>query len=264
MYHQIFTVDSFSNKPFAGNPAGVCILADPIDDDLQRLIARELNLSETAFLLDQGDHYGLRWFTPAVEIDLCGHATLASAHIIWQEGLRSTSETLKFQTRSGLLQAVKTGDWIEMDFPAYQAAPVSSSDDLSRAIGVPVLSTWRSTSRKLLAEVETAENVASLKLDFTAIARLAPDGLIVTAPGNPPYDFVSRFFVPSYGINEDPVTGSAHCVLVPFWSRRLKKSELFAFQASARGGELRLRLDGERVKIGGQATTVLTAQMRIG
>jgi PhzF family phenazine biosynthesis protein len=263
MFHEIFTVDSFSHQPFRGNPAGVCVLREPMDEITQRMIARELNLSETAFLQDHGDHYKLRWFTPEVEIDLCGHATLASAHVIWQEGLRPTSEQLRFRTRSGLLTATKNGEWIELDFPAYQVEPVADMTPIAAAIGAPVLSAWLSSSQKVLAELESSAQVKSLRPDFSAIAQAAPHGLIVTAQSEPPFDFVSRFFAPAYGINEDPVTGSAHCVLVPYWSQKLGKKELYAFQASARGGELKLRLEGDRVKIGGQATTIMKANMRI-
>ncbi len=263
MFHEIFTVDSFSHQPFCGNPAGVCVLREPMEEETQRKIARELNLSETAFLQDDGDHYKLRWFTPEVEIDLCGHATLASAHIIWQEGLRPTSEQLRFRTRSGVLTATKNGEWIELDFPAYDVEPIADSAPIAKAIGTPVLSAWISTSKKILAELDSSEQIKSLRPDYSAVAQVAPHGLIVTAKSEPPFDFVSRFFAPAYGINEDPVTGSAHCVLVRYWSRKLGKQELFAYQASPRGGELKLRLEGDRVKIGGQATTMMKAKMRI-
>ncbi len=264
MKQTIFTVDSFTNRLFTGNPAGVCLLADTIDDTLKLQIARELNLSETAFLLDHGGHFKLRWFTPSVEVDLCGHATLASAHIIWEQGARRPVEPLVFNTRSGQLTARQSGNWIELDFPAYSVTPADNAAAVGKALGLAPRAVWRSSSNKLLAELDSAHAVRTVQPDFSAVAALGGNGIIVTAPSDDSrYDFVSRFFAPAIGINEDPVTGAAHCVLTPFWQARLGKSEMMAFQASARGGELKLRLEGDRVKLLGQAVTVMRAEMNL-
>lgn len=260
---EIYIVDAFSDKPFRGNPAAVCIMEESRDHAWMQDVAREMNLSETAFLLKQEYGFGLRWFTPAVEVDLCGHATLASAHILWEtEGL-SSGETARFHTRSGLLTAEKRGGQIQLDFPATPDEPVSAPPHLAEALGVAPLYVGKSRF-DYLVEVDSENTIRQLRPDFHLLKRLSARGVIVTSKAiSPGYDFVSRFFAPSAGVDEDPVTGSAHCCLGPFWGRRLGKSEFLAYQASARGGVLRVRLAGERVYLAGQAVTVLQGELLI-
>jgi len=262
---RITQVDAFTNKPFAGNPAAVCILPKPADPAWMLDIAREMNLAETAFLVKQRDGYDLRWFTPAVEVDLCGHATLASAHVLWEDGHLKPTEQARFHTKSGLLTADKRDSWIELDFPATPATVALPPADLTDALGAKAQFVGQSKF-DYLVEVESETIVRRLDPDLGAIARVAARGVIVTsrADGKTKYDFVSRFFAPQSGVPEDPVTGSAHCALAPYWSAKLGKKELVAYQASARGGELRLRLEGDRVKLGGQAVTVLRGELTAG
>jgi PhzF family phenazine biosynthesis protein len=261
MSQKIYQVDAFTNRPFAGNPAGVCILPAPASESWMRQVAMEMNLSETAFLVPVEDGYNLRWFTPASEIDLCGHATLASAHTLWETGLLEPGEEARFHTRSGLLTAVRRGSWIELDFPVTPPAEAELPAGLAEALGAQPRYTVRSRFDYLL-ELESAQVVRSLRPDYTAISRLPVRGVIVTSLADTPeYDIVSRFFAPAEGVNEDPVTGSAHCSLAPYWSKKLGKTELRAYQASPRGGELVVRLEGERVKLIGQAVTVLKSEL---
>jgi PhzF family phenazine biosynthesis protein len=259
---RITQVDAFTNKPFAGNPAGVCILPKAADDAWMLNVAREMNLAETAFLVKQRDGYDLRWFTPAVEVDLCGHATLASAHVLWEGGHLAKDAQARFHTKSGLLTADRRDGWIELDFPATPAPAAEPPPGLIDAIGGKAQFVGRSKF-DFLIELENEAAVRGLEPDMAAIARVAARGVIVTSRGNgkTKYDFVSRFFAPQAGVPEDPVTGSAHCALAPYWAAKLGKNELAAFQASPRGGELRLRLVGDRVKIGGQAVTVLRGEL---
>jgi PhzF family phenazine biosynthesis protein len=261
----LFQVDAFTQKLFTGNPAAVCLLSTPVSDTWLQLVAREMNLSETAFLLRQGDRFQLRWFTPATEVDLCGHATLASAHVLWSEGYWPLEHPLVFETRSGLLTAELTGSWIELDFPAYPPRHQAQNPDLTAILGCPIRSAWTTDIGYLLVEVEDATAVQQLNPDQARLARLSCQGVIVTAlarDGNA--DFVSRFFAPRLGIPEDPVTGSAHCCLGPFWQQRLNRSELLGYQASDRGGRVRVRCLGERVRLGGQAVTVLKGAIALG
>jgi PhzF family phenazine biosynthesis protein len=224
-------------------------------------VAREMNLSETAFLHRENQGYRLRWFTPALEVALCGHATLASAHVLWQDGHIAAADPARFHTASGLLTAERRGDWIEMDFPATPAAPAPPPAGLTEAIGVTPLTVGRSKFDYLL-EVEAEDVVRALAPDLSALARVDARGVIVTSRATTPgFDFVSRFFAPRAGVNEDPVTGSAHCTLTPFWSERLKKADLVAYQASPRGGVVRVRARGDRVTLGGQAVTVLRGEL---
>lgn len=258
---KIFQVDAFTDKPFAGNPAAVCILPEPRDEIWMQNIAREMNLSETAFLCEQENGFNLRWFTPVVEVDLCGHATLASAHILWEIGLLSPQEQARFHTRSGLLTAECKGDEIELSFPANPDEPVSAPPGLSEALGVVPKYIGKSKF-DYLVEVDSEEAVRNLRPDFVFLIKLPIRGIIVTSSSaSDEYDFVSRFFAPSAGIDEDPVTGSAHCCLGPFWSRRLGKSEFIAYQASDRGGIVHVRVLGDRVHLGGQAVTVLRGEL---
>lgn len=257
----LFQVDAFTNQPFAGNPAAVCVLDEPRDDVWMQHVAREMNLSETAFLCKQADGYDLRWFTPAVEVSLCGHATLASAHILWEQGYLPAASQARFHTQSGLLTAERRADWIELDFPAKPEEPVASVPGLEQALGVTPVYVGMSQF-DCLAEVASAETVRGLTPDFGQLAAIAVRGVIVTSRASTPeYDFVSRFFGPRVGVPEDPVTGSAHCVLSPFWSKRLGRAELTGYQASARGGIVRTRLDGARVHLGGQAVTILRGEL---
>ncbi|MDI6769407.1 MAG: PhzF family phenazine biosynthesis protein [Anaerolineales bacterium] len=263
MMQTIYQVDAFADKPFAGNPAGVCLLPEAASDEWMRNVAREMNLSETAFLVKQADGFNLRWFTPAVEVDLCGHATLASAHILWETGTLDAGEQARFHTRSGLLTANRIGDWIEMDFPAKMEQPAEAPADLAEALGVTPKYVGKNVF-DYLVEVENEAVVRGLEPDFTRLGRLPVRGVIVTSrSASPEFDFVSRFFAPGAGVNEDPVTGSAHCALAPFWGKRLGKTELTAYQASTRGGVLRLRLAGDRVLIGGQAVTVMLCELAL-
>jgi predicted PhzF superfamily epimerase YddE/YHI9 len=258
----IYHVDAFTDSIFAGNPAAVCIPPEARDDSWMQKLAQEMNLSETAFLQKRGDGYNLRWFTPLVEVDLCGHATLASAHILWEEGFLGTNEVARFHTRSGLLKAERRGGWIELDFPALPDRKVPIPRGMAKAMGVRPKYLGRSRF-DYIAEVESESTVRDLKPNFTLLAALPIRGLIVTARAKTtPYDFVSRFFAPRAGINEDPVTGSAHSVLGPFWKSRLGKSELLAYQASKRGGVVRVRVGDRRVFIGGKAVTVLQGELR--
>lgn len=258
---RIYQVDAFTNKPFRGNPAAVCILPEPAEETWMQNLAREMNLSETAFLVRAADGFDLRWFTPAVEVRLCGHATLASAHILWETGVLAPDLEARFFTLSGLLTAEKQGDWIEMDFPATRAEETSAPPQLLPALGVEPKFVGKNVFDYLI-EVGTEDEVRSLDPDFTALKELGVRGVMVTSlSGSPEIDFVSRFFAPGAGINEDPVTGSAHCCLGPYWSKRLGKDDFVAYQASERGGTVRVRVAGDRVYLGGQAVTVLVGDL---
>ena len=257
----ITQVDAFTDKPFAGNPAAVCVLPEPRDETWMRDVAREMNLSETAFLHRHDDGFNLRWFTPAVEVALCGHATLASAHVLWETGELKSDEQARFYTQSGLLTAKREGDWIELDFPAKREEPAEAPDGLSRALGIEPVYVGRNAFDYLVL-VESEEVLRSIQPDFTSLRLLKVRGVIVTSlSDSTAYDFVSRFFAPGSGVDEDPVTGSAHCCLGPFWASRLNKQELTAYQASERGGVIRVRVDRDRVHLGGQAVTVLRGEL---
>jgi PhzF family phenazine biosynthesis protein len=258
---RITTADAFTGEVFAGNPAAVCVLEAPRSDSWMQAVAREMNLAETAFLLRAGDVFGLRWFTPAVEVDLCGHATLASAHVLWEEGHLDRATEARFHTRSGLLTATRQDGWITLDFPATPPVPADPPPELTQAIGVPIRFAAR-TPFDYLVELESDAAVRSLAPDMSLLARLGGRGVIVTSrSATPGFDFVSRFFGPAVGIPEDPVTGSAHCALGPLWGERLGKASLVGYQASPRGGVVRVALKGERVLLSGQAVTVLRAEL---
>jgi len=260
----IVQVDAFTDRPFAGNPAAVCLLPTPADAPWMLDVAREMNLAETAFLVPQADGFDLRWFTPAVEIDLCGHATLASAHVLWEDGHLKPGTQARFHTRSGLLTADRRGDWIELDFPATRAEPAAAPPGLTAALGVTPRFVGRSRFDYLL-EVDGEDVVRGCKPDFGALARVDARGVIVTSrAAASSYDFVSRFFAPRVGVDEDPVTGSAHCALAPYWTAKLGRPELVGYQASARGGTVRVRLRDDRVILGGQAVTVLRGALTAG
>jgi PhzF family phenazine biosynthesis protein len=258
----IYQVDAFTREPFRGNPAGVCVLPEPRDEAWMRNVAREMNLSETAFLVKEEDGFHLRWFTPAVEVEMCGHATLASAHILWETGILSSGEQARFHTLSGLLTAERLEEMIELNFPATPDRPVEAPPELGKALGV----TPRYVGKSIfdyLVELDSEEAVRTLNPDFGLLKMVPIRGVMVTASSaTPGFDFVSRFFAPAAGVDEDPVTGSAHCCLGPFWGRRLNRTEFTAYQVSARGGVVHVRLDGDRVRIGGDAVTVFAAELR--
>jgi PhzF family phenazine biosynthesis protein len=261
MAQRIVQVDAFTNAPFSGNPAAVCVLPGPAEPAWMQSVASEMNLSETAFLHREGSGFRLRWFTPTVEVALCGHATLASAHVLWEEGFLARAERARFSSQSGLLTADLRGEFIELDFPASPTSPTHAPSDLTDGLGVPLTSVW-TTPFDYLVEVGSEEIVRAIRPDITALTRIETRGVIVTARATTPgYDFVSRFFGPRAGVPEDPVTGSAHCALGPYWQARLGKDTLVAYQASARGGEVRVTVAGDRVKLAGQAVTVLRGEL---
>lgn len=258
---KMFQVDAFTDEPFKGNPAAVCVLPGPRDEVWMQAVAAEMNLSETAFLNEKEDGFGLRWFTPTAEVELCGHGTLSSAHVLWEVGLLSTGEEARFHTLSGLLTAVRKGKEIVLDFPATPPTEIDPPPGLAEALGAIPRYVGK-TRFDYLVEVESDDEVRGLKPDFGRLVELEARGVIVTSRAeSDQYDFVSRFFAPAIGIDEDPVTGSAHCCLGPFWSKRLGKDELVAYQASRRGGTIRVRVEGERAHLSGQAVTVLSGEL---
>lgn len=258
---RIVHVDAFTSEPFTGNPAAVCVLTEPREPAWMQHVASELNLAETAFLVPREDGFDLRWFTPAVEVDLCGHATLASAHVLWRDGHLSSGAPARFHTRSGLLTATRNGDWIELDFPATPEEPAEALPGMVEALGAPARYVGKSIY-DYLVELDSEATVRNLRPDFSALRRMKARGVIVTSrSAAPDFDFVSRFFAPAVGIDEDPVTGSSHCCLAPFWSRRLGRDRFLARQLSSRGGTLRVELVGDRVHLGGQAVTVLVSEL---
>jgi PhzF family phenazine biosynthesis protein len=257
----LIQVDAFTAEPFAGNPAAVCLLPEAREPRWMQNVAREMNLAETAFVRADADGFGLRWFTPAVEVDLCGHATLAAAHALWEAGLLDPAVAARFHTASGLLTAKRQGTWIELDFPATPEQTVAPPAALLEGLGVVPSYVGRSRF-DYLVEVDGEQTVRRLRPDFRRLRELDVRGVIVTGRSHGQGDdFVSRFFAPGAGIDEDPVTGSAHCCLAPFWSRRLGKETFVARQVSARGGVLKVRLAGDRVMIAGQAVTVLRGEL---
>jgi len=254
-----YHINAFTDLIFAGNPAGVCFLDSWVDDKILQSIAAENNLSETAFLVHAGDHYKLRWFSPKIEIDLCGHATLASAFAVF-EYVDAGASQVDFQTKSGRLSVRRQGELLMMDFPARPAEPCKKPENIDEILGFHPSETHR--ARDLLVVYENEDQIRRLKPDMAGIAALDYFGVIVTAPGED-CDFVSRFFAPRTGVPEDPVTGSSHCTLIPYWSERLGKKELHALQFSERGGELFCADRGERVAIGGRAVTYMSGTIRI-
>lgn len=258
---RIVQVDAFTSRAFAGNPAAVCVLSAPAEERWMQDVAREMNLSETAFLHRENDGYQLRWFTPGAEVALCGHATLASAHVLWEERHLPLERQARFHTKSGLLTADRRDDWIELDLPATPATAAPPPSGLIEALGLRPRWVGR-TKFDYLVEADSEDTVRRLQPDLGALERTDARGVVVTSRAQTPgYDFVSRFFAPRVGVPEDPVTGSAHCALAPFWSTRLNKTEMTAYQASPRGGVIRVRLAGERVVLGGQAVTVLRGEL---
>lgn len=261
MGQSIIIVDAFAEQPFTGNPAAVCLLNQPVDDRWMQLVASEMNLSETAFLFPEGDAFRLRWFTPTVEVDLCGHATLATAHVLWESGRVRSTDDARFQTRSGLLTARREGRQIVLDFPAIGAKPCEAPPGLEEAIGTLVGYTAKNAF-DYLVEVESEAAVRALQPDFEQLAALPARGVIVTSRSDDPaFDFVSRFFGPAFGIREDPVTGGAHCCLGPHWSGRLGKTDMVGHQVSARGGIVRVKVRGDRVHLCGHAITIMRGEL---
>ena len=259
-----FEIFAFTSRMFAGNPAAVCLLEEFLPDETLQAIATQNDLAETAFVVERADHFDLRWMTPAVEVDLCGHATLASAHALWSEWMLDPADIAYFHTRSGVLTATLIDNYIELDFPATLEAHSDAPPGLLESLGVKAPKYVGKNKFDYLVEVESEDVVRSLKPDHAKLRQIPVRGVIVTSrSSSDKFDFVSRFFAPGSGIDEDPVTGSAHCCLTPYWAAKLGKKELVAFQASPRGGSLRVRLDGDRVKIAGRAVTVLRGRLEV-
>ena len=257
----IIQVDAFTNQPFKGNPAAVCILSRHRNDTWMQNVAREMNLSETAFLEKRDDGFNLRWFTPSVEVELCGHATLASAHALWEIGYLSLKEQARFFTKSGLLTAEFKDGWIEMDFPDEPETAISPPADIAKALGVSFKYAGKNRF-DYLVEIDSEKILRRINPDFTLLATIPMRGVIVTSPSiSKEYDFASRFFAPQVGVNEDPVTGSAHCCLAPYWGAKLGRNEMVGYQASSRGGIVMVRLAKDRVYLSGQAVTVLRGEL---
>ena len=261
----IVQIDAFADQPFAGNPAAVCVLDGPASESWMQSVATEMNLSETAFLHREGEDWRLRWFTPAAEVALCGHATLASAHHLWEDGHLPTDREARFHTASGLLTARRSDDTIEMDFPAKPAEDAAAPDGLAEALGAEPRYVGRSQF-DLLILLESESAVRALEPDMAGLKAIDARGVIVTAQADAgrSYDFVSRFFGPAVGVDEDPVTGSAHCVLAPYWTARLGRDTLTGYQASRRGGMVGVRLAGDRVVLSGRAVTVMRGHLLAG
>jgi PhzF family phenazine biosynthesis protein len=258
---ELWIVDAFADAPFSGNPAAVCMLPGHRPDSWHQALAGEMNQAETAFLTRKDGDWGLRWFTPRVEVDLCGHATLASAHFLWESGRLQRTTAARFHTRSGLLTAESDGAWIVLNFPATGPAEAAPPDGLAEALGArPV---WTGRSRfDVLVVLESAETVRSLTPDLSRLAAVDARGVIVTAESDRRgIDFVSRFFAPRVGVPEDPVTGSAHCALTPYWAGRLGRESMTGHQASPRGGMVRVELKGDRVLLAGKARTVVRGDL---
>lgn len=258
---EIYQVDAFTDRPFGGNPAGVCLLPGPADEEWMQKVARDMNVSETAFLYGEDGGFNLRWFTPTVEVELCGHATLASAHVLWETGLIPRRDVIEFYTLSGTLTAARNGDMIELDFPSEPADDAEAPPALIESLGVSPLYVGKNRF-DYLVEAGSEKEVRALRPDFALLATIPVRGVMVTAASDDPkYDFVARFFGPASGINEDPATGSAYCCLGPYWEKKTGRSEFLAYQASERGGVVGVRVLGERVKLLGKAVTVFKGQM---
>jgi predicted PhzF superfamily epimerase YddE/YHI9 len=258
----LFHVDAFTDRPFAGNPAAVCILPSWKDNDWLQGVAREMNLPMTAFLVKQADLFALRWFTPNVEVDLCGHATLASAHVLWNLG-HAVVDEIRFSTRGGILTAIRSGAFIQLDFPLMPEEAAEAPPDLLEALGTSAKYVGKNQF-DYLVEVESEATLRGLTPDFNRLKTFPMRGVIITsASGDPHYDFVSRFFAPSIGVDEDQVTGSSHCCLGVFWEKRLGKAEFVAYQASPRGGVVKLRVTSDRAFLSGRAVTVASGQLLV-
>jgi PhzF family phenazine biosynthesis protein len=259
---RLFHIDAFTDRPFKGNPAAVCLLDHERDAEWMQSIAAEMNLAETAFLVPRDDGWSLRWFTPIVEVDLCGHATLASAHALWSESILDPADVAHFHTRSGLLTASLDGDLIELNFPATLETKSDPAPGLLESLGVPKPKYVGKNKFDYLVEVESEEALRAVNPDHARLRKIPVRGVIVTSRSSK-YDFVSRFFAPGSGIDEDPVTGSAHCCLTPYWAAKLGKQEMVAYQASPRGGSIRVKLNGDRVCLAGRAVTIFRGRLEV-
>lgn len=266
MSNPLYIVDAFAERAYSGNPAAVCILEQPVSEDFMQRTAAEMNLSETAFLWPEDGAYRLRWFTPAAEVKLCGHATLASAHVLWETGRLAPQEEARFHTLSGLLTARREQESISLFFPSYALTPAPELPGLTAALGISadiILNTVM-YDQNLLVELRTESDVRELRPDFTLLTRLPVRAVAVTAAGQSDgLDIVSRFFAPTIGVNEDPVTGSAHTALGPYWAAKLNRNRITAYQASARGGVLQLEVGRELTVLSGRAITVLSGELRV-
>ena len=262
---RILQIDAFTAEPFRGNPAGVCLLRESAAEEWMQAVAAEMNLSETAFVVPRGpQEFGIRWFTPTTEVPLCGHATLASAHALWIERVVADSRSIAFQAGSGRLEARRERDWIVLDFPTLVARERSAPAGLTAALGSRPLGVYRNEHSVWLVELDSAATVCDLAPDIAGLLQAGVGACIVTAAGGAgTCDFVSRFFAPDFGVDEDPVTGSAHCSLAPFWAERLGRSDLVGHQVSRRGGVVKVRMKGERVEILGQALTVFAGDLQV-
>ncbi len=258
---KIIQVDAFTSRPFSGNPAAVCVMEKAAEESWMQSVANEMNLSETAFLFPENDGYRLRWFTPTTEVDLCGHATLASAHVLFEDNHVARGSEIIFHTRSGALGARQSEGKIELRFPTTAATEISAPEKLLEALGSQAL--WvGQTTYDFLVEVDSEQTLRGLAPDFAELAKLDARGVIVTtASAGSRYDFLSRYFAPAFGINEDPVTGSTHCALGKYWARKLGKKSLNAYQASSRGGEMSVIVDGEQTILGGAAVIVMRGEL---
>jgi PhzF family phenazine biosynthesis protein len=257
----LHVIDAFTDLPFAGNPAAVCLRREAADEAWMKRVAREMNLSETAFLHPIEGGFSLRWLTPAVEVKLCGHATLASAFVLWATGELAADQEARFDTLSGWLTCRRDGAWIEMDFPAKVCDPCEAPAGLAEALGCELLSCGLN-GMDYLVEVANETVLRGLRPNFTALSALPVRGVIVTCGSeSPDFDFLSRFFAPAAGVNEDPVTGSAHCALGPYWQAKLGKADFTAYQASERGGLVKLRVQGDRVLLRGKAVMMSVVEL---
>jgi PhzF family phenazine biosynthesis protein len=264
MGQRITQVDAFTSEPFRGNPAAICLLREEADPGWMQRVALEMNLSETAYLVPRADGFGLRWFTPTVEVDLCGHATVAAAHVLWQERVVPTSDECRFHTRSGLLTARLRGDWISVEFPHERVIAAQAPGDAERALGVKAVAAAISARLKyLVLELASEDAVRGCVPNFSALQQVDFEGVIITsrAAAGVKYSIASRFFAPRKGVNEDPATGSAHCILGPYWQPKLGRNEFAAYQASARGADIRVAVGTDRVTLSGQAVTVLRGEL---
>jgi PhzF family phenazine biosynthesis protein len=257
----VWQVDAFTDRPFAGNPAAICLLDDERDASWMQSVADEMNLSETAFVRPLDDGYSLRWFTPTIEVPLCGHATLASAHVLFSTGSVPPTATIRFHTQSGVLTAKRSGELIELDFPATPPQETSPPPSLLTALGLESASYVGKTSLDTYLVVTEPDVLRSLAPDFRTLATIARGVIITAASDDNRFDFLSRFFAPAAGIDEDPVTGSAHCALAPYWSERLSKEKLTGYQASKRGGTVYVQLKGDRVLLAGHAVTIARGKL---
>jgi PhzF family phenazine biosynthesis protein len=261
MTFPLYIVDAFASRAFEGNPAAVCLLRQPAEPDWMQQVAAEMNLSETAFVVPRQSGFGLRWFTPTVEVDLCGHATLAAAHALWQHGAASPRSSIDFQTQSGRLTCTHEDGWIEMDFPAEAPVDCEAPGGLEAALGTTPIAVGRNRL-DLVVELASEGVVREAQPIIEQLVEYPVRGTILTARSDDArYDFVSRFFAPACGVNEDPVCGSAHCCLGPYWGARLGKTELIGHQVSRRGGIVRVKVCGARVKLAGRAVTVMAGQL---